>query len=154
MKARRGFLMPIALILLLAGQLAAADLWVGTWIRKSITGAPADKVEFTMTIETFGKNGYKLAYRLNGFPQVTTLESTADGTDGPVLIDGKPTGETMTITRVDDHHTTAVLKMNGKQFGTSSGTLSADANTLTVEDIYTGGAGMPPGHQTEVWIRK
>jgi hypothetical protein len=30
-------------------------------------------------------------------------------------------GETMAIKRVDDHHLSTVLKMNGKLFGTSEG---------------------------------
>jgi hypothetical protein len=54
----------------------------------------------------------------------------------PVLTAGKPSGETMAIKSVDDHHLTALLKMNGKTFSTSKSTLSAD------------------GKVTEVWVKK
>jgi hypothetical protein len=45
--------------------------------------------------------------------------------------------------------------MNGKVFGTSKATLSADGKTITVENDYTSTAGgLPKGKQTEIWIRK
>jgi hypothetical protein len=45
--------------------------------------------------------------------------------------------------------------MNGKPFGTSKATLSADGNTLTVEnDITFAAGGLTTGKQTEVWVRK
>jgi hypothetical protein len=45
--------------------------------------------------------------------------------------------------------------MNGKPFGTSKGTYSADFNTLTVENDFSGSVGgNPAGKSTETWIRK
>ena len=44
----------------------------------------------------------------------------------------------MAIKRVDATHTVTVLKMNGKPFGTSKATISADGRTLTVENEYSG----------------
>jgi hypothetical protein len=71
------------------------------------------------------------------------------------MLGGKTSGETMAIKRVDDLHLTAVLKMNGKTFGTAKGTISADGKTLTVEDNFISAeGGQPVGKQTEVWIRK
>lgn len=151
---RRIIVLPFFLLLLAFAGQAATDPWVGTWVRKSITGLPADKVEFTMTVESLGTAGYRLTYRLSGVPGVTTVDTAADGTDAPVLINGKTTGETMAIQRLDDHHLSTVLKMNGKQIGISKGALSADGNTITAEGEITGSEGGVPGKQTEIWIRK
>jgi len=83
------------------------------------------------------------------------IETLLDGSDAPALIGGKPSGETLAIRQIDDRHATAVLKMNGKPFGTAKGTLSADRKTLTVEDDFTSTAGgQQVGKQTETWIRK
>jgi hypothetical protein len=61
----------------------------------------------------------------------------------------------MGIKRVDDRHTTTVLKMNGRTFGTSKATLSADGRTLTVEnDVSVAGADRAAGKQTEIWVRR
>jgi hypothetical protein len=61
----------------------------------------------------------------------------------------------MAITRVDDHHLSTVLKMDGKPFATSKAALSLDGKTLTVENIVTVAAqGQTVGKTTEVWVRK
>ena len=39
-----------------------------------------------------------------GTATLLTLESRFDGSDAPVLMNGKPSGESMGIKRVDDHH--------------------------------------------------
>jgi hypothetical protein len=68
---------------------------------------------------------------------------------------GKPSGETMAITRVDAHHVSAVVKMNGRPFGTSKATLSADRRTLTVINEFSSSAGgQAVGKSTEIWVRK
>ena len=93
--------------------------------------------------------------RAFGSPTPVTVESPMDGTDVPVLVAGKPTGETMGIKSVDSHHTFTVLKVNGKQYGTSKAELSADLKTLTVENEFTAAAqGHQPGKSTEIWVRK
>jgi hypothetical protein len=60
-----------------------------------------------------------------------------DGTEVPTLSAGKPTGQTMSAKRVDDHHFTGVMKENGKPSLTNKATLSADGKSLTVEDTLT-----------------
>jgi hypothetical protein len=83
------------------------------------------------------------------------IESPFDGSERPVLVNGKPSGETMAITRVDDHHVSTVVKMNGKPFGTSKATLSADGKVLTVLNEFSASAGgNPTGKSTERWVRK
>jgi hypothetical protein len=109
-----------------------------------------------MTVEACCKGGLRLIYRITGRADVLmAVESPMDGTDVPVLAAGKPTGETMGIKRLDDHHTFTVLKMNGTTFGTSKSTLSADGKTLTIENEYTSAVGgLTVGKQTDTWVRK
>jgi hypothetical protein len=98
-----------------------------------------------------------LTYHLdiNGTPSILTVESRFDGSDAPVLMAGKPSGETMGIKRVDDHHFFTVVKMNRKVFGTSKATLSANDRLLTViNDFSSSTGGQPVGKFTETWVRK
>ena len=84
-----------------------------------------------------------------------TVETHLDGTEAPVFLGGKPSGETMAIKRIDDHHAETVMTMNGKPFGTSKATLSADGKTLTVENDFTITVGNQlPGRTTETWVRQ
>ena len=130
-----------------------AQLGVGTWERQSDKGSKGVG-SMTMTVEPCCKGGYKLTYHIafNGVTSVMKVESPFDGTAVPVLVDGKPSGETMSITRVDDRHSTTVMTMNGKPFGTSKSTLSADGKTLTVIDDIAQSGGVQP--KTEIWVKK
>ena len=130
---------------------ARAQLGVGVWERQKDKGSKGLAGSMTMTVEQCCRGGYKLTYNIdiNGTKSVMKVESPFDGTAVPVLVDGKPSGETMSIKRVDERHTSTTMTMNGKLFGTSKGTLSADGKTLTViNDMKTGGT------QTEVWVKK
>lgn len=145
-----------ALLLLWAlvpASTARAQLGIGTWVKQSSPSAPG---ALTMTVEACCNGGRRLIYRIAGRSDIImTVESPFDGTEVPVLVGGKPTGETMAIKLLDDHHTSTVLKMNGKMFGTSKATLSADGKTLTVENEITSAAGgQTAGKQTEIWLRK
>ena len=130
-----------------------AQVSIGTWVKQSTASAPGG---LTMTVEACCNGGRRLIYRITGRSDIImTVESPFDGTDVPVLVGGKPSGETMGIKRLDERHVVAVLKMNGKPYGTSRATLSADGNTLTVENEVTAAvAGQPVGKQTETWLRK
>lgn len=148
----------LACVVALLGTLGAtrslhAQLGVGTWVRQDTTSKPA----ITMDVATCCNGGYRLTYYLviEGHPAVLMVESPFDGTEVPVMIAGKPSGETMAITRVDSHHTSTILKMNGQLFGTSKATLSADGKTLTVTNEFSSPVGgQPVGKSTEVWVRK
>ena len=108
-----------------------------------------------MTIEACCNGGRRVTYHLVGTEMVMTITSPFDGSEAPVLVDGKPSGETMAIKWVDNHHTITVVKMNGKAFGTSKAAFSADGKMITVENDYTSTAGgQPVGKQTEIWVRK
>lgn len=130
-----------------------AQIGVGTWARKD-TGS---KLPITMTVEACCKGGRRLIYHFDvkGTETILSVESAFDGSEAEVLIDGKPSGETMAITRVDDHHTSTVVKLNGKEFGTSKATLSADGKVLTVVNDYSSSVGgQTVGKSTETWTRK
>lgn len=131
-----------------------AQISIGTWVR--VKASDPSTGELTMTVEACCNGGRRLIYRVVGLSDVfMTIESPMDGTEVPVLVAGKPSGETMAIKRLDDYHSVAVVKMSGKPFGTSKGTLSADGKTLTVENDYTSAAGgQPVGKNTETWVRK
>ena len=128
-----------------------AQLEIGTWVQRS--GPSKDMM---LKIEACCHGGRRLSYMLAGNPDVMLqLESALDGSEAPVLSKGKPTGETMAIKRVDQYHVVNTLKMDGKQFGTSTATLSPDGKTLTVEtDITFAAGGQAIGKQKEVWIKK
>jgi hypothetical protein len=129
-----------------------AQTGIGTWVKQSEASAPG---AMTMTIEACCNGGRRVIYRMVGIETVMTVTSPFDGSDAPLLVDGKPSGETMGIRWVDDHHTITVLKMNGKTLGTSKATFSADGKTITIENDYTSTAGgQSVGTQTEIWVRQ
>src|SRR6185369_8642626 len=97
----------------------------------------------------------KLTYHLKQSALELTIVSALDGSDAPVLVNGKPSGQTMAIKRIDKLHSSTVVKMNGKPFGTSKGAFSEDFKTLTVENEFSESVGgNQAGKSTEVWIRK
>jgi hypothetical protein len=137
----------------------AGEAGLGSWVMQPTPGSSGSKGTggMTMTIERWGKGGRKLTYRIKvpAGEMVSTIESPLDGSDAPVILNGKPTGETMGIKRVDDRHTVAVLKFKGQAFGTSRASFSPDFNTLTIENEITAAvAGRQIGKHTEVWLRR
>jgi hypothetical protein len=129
-----------------------AQTSIGTWVKQPTT---ATARPLTMTVEACCGGGRRLTYRIASGIVVMTVESPFDGTDVPVIVAGKPNGETMAIKRLNDHQTFTVIKMNGKPFGTSKATLSPDDKTMTVESEYTTDAGgVKAGKHTDIWVRK
>ena len=140
-----------AILALLAISAALeAQMVAGTWLRTPTKTAPG---VMTMTVEPCCGSGYKLTYRfaVGNNQTVMTVESPFDGTEVPVLVNGKPSGETMAIKRVDGHHSSTVIKMNGEPFGTSNATLSGEDKTLTVVNEMGSGAA---GKVTETWTKQ
>jgi hypothetical protein len=79
------------------------------------------------------------------------LTTQLDGKDEPLLLDGKPSGQTMAIRRIDAHHYATVLKMGGNPIATQDSELSADGKTITTKTTYGG----PDGQKTvEYWDKK
>ena len=134
-------------------QPAFAQLEIGTWVRQATASVP----EMTMTIEACCNGGRRITYHvvIDKTETLLVIETRLDGADAPVLMAGKPSGETMAITRTDEHHASTIVKMNGAAFGASKSTLSPDGKTLTVvNDFSTSAGGQQPGKYTEVWVHK
>lgn len=130
-----------------------AQLGVGNWTQ-TVNGKPTG---MTMTVEACCGGGYRLTYHMPEMPGIgLTVDSALDGKDAPMMMAGKPTGETFAMSRIDSTHVTTVMKMNGRQIGTSKAALSADGKTLTIERDMSrdGGPGQQAGKQTEVWTKK
>jgi hypothetical protein len=153
MPATRRSVGVFALLLALgwAGQ-AHAQLGAGTtWLRTDAQGKG-----IVLTLEACCNGGLRFIWQIpsmGGQPASTmTVDSPMNGTEAPAVVGGKPTGQTMAITRVDDHHYRAVVKMNGQPFGTSDGTVSADNRTMTVNSAF--GTGSQAQKTIETWVRK
>lgn len=129
-----------------------AQLEIGNWVR---TDLPAG-TKMSMTVQACCNGGRRLIYHVEGAnqpPMEMTIDSGLDGKDAPVIVGGKPNGQTMAITRVDALHVTSVQKMNGKPMSTSKGTLAADGKTMTVEDEIADAGGKPMKF-TEKWVKQ
>ena len=149
--AARAFAVVAALACAFWSTPASSQLGVGVWVKQD----SGSQKPLTMTVEECCNGGRRLTYFLGDLDLEMVVESAFDGSEAQVLIAGKPSGETMAITRVDSHHTSTIIRMNGKPFGTSKAELSADGNKLTVRNEYAQAAGgHAAGVQNEVWIRK
>jgi len=143
--------MVAALLLTGASPAAAADSPIGTWVKKAEAGKPA----MTLQIEQWSPGKAKLTWHVAQANMVLTIVSALDGTFAPLLMNGKPSGETMSIKVIDKRHSASVVKMNGKPFGTSKATFSEDFKTMTVENDFSESmGGNQAGKSTEVWTRK
>ena len=131
---------------------AQAQLGVGTvWVRTDSAGKG-----ITLTVEACCNGGLRLVWQIppmGGQPATTlTVNSPMNGTEVPAMIGGKPSGETMAIKRIDDHHYYTEVKMNGQPFGTTKGTVAADNKTMTAESVFQGGGQVIKTFET--WVRK
>lgn len=131
---------------------ARAQLAVGTtWVRTDEAGKG-----IVLNVEACCNGGRRLVYHIpsmGGQPASTmSIDSPMNGTEAPTLVAGKPSGQTMAIKRVDDHHLTAVLKVNGQPAATYNGTISADNKSMTVDGVV--GTGSQALKLTETWVRK
>jgi hypothetical protein len=144
----------IAVLALGSAQTLYAQMEVGTWVRQATASMPA----ITMEVEDCCSGGRRLIYHvlIGGAEALLTVESRFNGSDAPVLMNGKSTGETMAITRGDAHHASAIVRMNGNVFvGKWQATLSRDGRTLTViNDFSSSDGGKQVGKYTEIWVRK
>ena len=144
----------IAILAIMWAAPLYAQLEVGTWVRTPTKEMPDS---MTMKIEVCCGGGRRLTYSIAAGKQAMLMfiETKLDGSESPVLINGKPSGETMAIKRVDALHAHTVIRMNGKEFATSEATLSADGKTLSVVNDCASTTGcMPIGKSTETWVKQ
>jgi hypothetical protein len=131
---------------------AHAQLGAGTtWVRTDAQGKG-----ITMSVEACCNGGLRFIWHIPsmGNQPATTMsvDSPMDGTEAPTMVGGKPSGPTMAIKRVDDHHYSAVMKVSGQPSGTYTGTVSVDGKTLTVESVFEVGGKVEK--IIETWVRK
>ena len=144
----------VVCLLSLSSMVGADSLWSGTWVLRE----PPQGGHLTMTVEEVG-SGWKLTYKVVGPDAPGTIYSTVltqlDGKDVPQLVNGKPSGQTMGIKRIDSRHTVAVLKFQGKEAGISKAEISPDGKVLTVENDF---ATLNPigqvGKEIQYWDRQ
>jgi len=149
----RGMICSFAFLLVVSWASAGhAQHSVGNWVRTDAAGKG-----ITLTVEACCNGGLRLIFHVPGTsgqpPATLTVESPLNGTEAPMLMNGKPIGQTMAITRVDARHITGIVKMNGQPFGTSTSTLSADGKSATTESVTQ----MPGGTSQKVietWVKK
>lgn len=141
----------IVVCLFSAASGAWAQIPAGNWVKRS---APP----MMMTIEPAG-SGIKITYRMldpKGAPinqSIMTVVSGLDGKDAPTLVDGKDSGQTIAIRRIDATHTASVLKLQGKEYMKSQSELSPDGRSLKIENDAS--ASNPSAQkQIEYWDRK
>ncbi|SRR5712692_5757404 len=144
----------VVCLLSLSSMVGADSLWSGTWVLRE----PPQGGHLTMTVEEVG-SGWKLTYKVVGPDAPGTIYSTVltqlDGKDVPQLVNGKPSGQTMGIKRIDSRHTVAVLKFQGKEAGTSKSEISPDGKVLTVEnDFATSNPIGQVGKEIQYWDRQ
>ncbi|BCA56422.1 hypothetical protein W02_35620 [Nitrospira sp. KM1] len=148
-------ILAVYLLSLSAIVAAASDNpWVGTWILRE----PEPGGQLTLNIEEVSE-GWKLMYTVIGpgapGASYTTVVTPLNGKDAPVMIDGKTSGQTMGITKIDDLHTVNVIKYEGKEIGTSKTELSSDGKIIKVETDYPdSNLGAPASKQIQFWDKK
>jgi hypothetical protein len=146
-------------VVLLAWSTAswAASPWSGVWVQRD----SKLKSGFTMTLEEVG-SGWKITYRIAGktargaaVSSVMTIQTALDGTEAPTLVDGKPSGQTMAIRKIDSHHTYTVVKFQGKQTGISKSELLPDGKVIKSENENTvSGPNGVAGKQVQYWDKQ
>jgi hypothetical protein len=142
----------VVCFLSLCAWVQADGLPTGTWVRRD----PLPGGALTLTVEAVG-SGRKLTYNFGpNAPagSVMVVVTQLDGKDAPVLLDGKPTGQTMAIRLIDSRHTFAVMKFQGKEGTTAKSELSADGKVLKVENMMPTSGGNGPVVLVEYWDKK
>ena len=138
------------------GELPAVD--VGPVPRRFLPRTDGLSGGLMMTVEEVG-TGWKLTYKVVGPDApgsiVWTVLTMLDGKDVPLLVNGKPSGQTMGIKRIDSRHTVTVLRFQGKETGISKAEISPDGKVLKVENDYaTSNPNGLVGKQIQYWDKQ
>jgi hypothetical protein len=143
----------VVCLLSLSSIVRADCLPIGTWVQRD----PTQAGHLAMTVEAVG-SGRKLTYRIVGQDApgdfVMTILTQLDGKDVPVLVNGKPTGQTMGILMIDSRHTSAVSKLQGKVTHTSKSEVSPDGKVLKVETTTTAEANGKGETSVQYWDKR
>jgi hypothetical protein len=132
-------------LLSLSSVVGADSLWNGTWVlREAQPGG-----QLTMKLEEVS-TGWNVTYKVVG-------SGAAGASDTYIMtpLDGKPSGQTMGITKIDSRHTVNVIKFEGKEIGVSKAELSTNGKVIKVETDYSdSNPGAPAGKQIQYWDRQ
>jgi len=146
-----GMTFVVCLLSLISSMVSADSLWSGAWVlRESPQGG-----RLIMTVEEVGI-GWNFTYKVVGpdapVSTVSTVLTPLDGKDVPLLVNGKPSGQTMGIKKVDNHHTVTILRFRGKETGISKAEISPDGKVLKIETDYADWN--PIGKEIQYWDRQ
>ena len=125
------------LTMAVAMQLAAADLYLGTWkldtAKSKYDPGPGPKSGTVV----YSADGDWIAIKTEGVAAdgkstITSNRYKRDGKDYPWNTATESGKSTISIKLIDDHHTVATLKRDGKVTSTSKSTISKDGKTRTM----------------------
>ena len=146
-----GLVLFVVCLLCLSSMVSADSLWSGAWVlRESPQGG-----RLIMTVEEVD-TGWSLTYKVVGpdapASTVSTILTPLNGKEVPLLVNGKPSGQTMGIKRIDTHRTVTVLKFKGKETGVSKAEVSPDGKVLKIETDYV--SSNPIEKEIQYWDRQ
>jgi hypothetical protein len=146
-----------ALVSAFAAQ-AQSNPLVGTWKlnldKSKYDPGPAPK-SLVRKVEVAG-DGVKYTFEgvaADGKPLSYSFSVKFDEKDNPVMGNAPNGADTISATRTDAHHYTAILKKGGKEVGTSKVTVSDDGKTTTVDATGTNLAGVKV-HDVQVYDKQ
>jgi len=141
----------VVCLLSLSSMVSADSLWSGAWVLRE----PPQGGRLIMTVEEVD-TGWNLTYKVVGpdapASTVSTVQTPLNGKEVPLLVNGKPSGQTMGIKRIDTHRTVTVLKFKGKETGVSKAEVSPDGKVLKIETDYV--SSNPIGKEIQYWDRQ
>ena len=145
MKLKSLHVVPVVVGIVTAALLSAAsDPNVGTWKLNAEKSKGAIVKSGTVVIEPAG-DGVKVIVDLvanDGTPAKWSFTAGYDGKDSPVT-GNSPFGNTVAMTRVDDHTTKVTSKQDGKVTVEQTVVVSADGKTRTLTSKGTDTKGNP-----------
>lgn len=147
----QGLTLSVVCLFSLNSMVSADSLWSGAWVLRE----PPQGGRLIMTVEEVD-TGWSLTYKVVGpdapTSTVSTILTPLNGNEVPLLVNGKPSGQTMGIKRIDTHRTVTVLKFKGKETGVSKAEVSPDGKVLKVETDYV--SSNPIGKEIQYWDRQ
>ena len=127
-------------------QLAAADLFLGTWkldpAKSKYDPGPGPKSSTVV----YSADGDWIAIKIEGVAADGKATSNSfrykrDGKDYPWNTATESGKSTISIKMMDDHHSVATVKRDGKAISTSKNTISKDGKTRTMATTGTNAEG-------------
>ena len=141
----------VVCLLSLSSMVSADSLWSGAWVLR----VPPQGGRLIMTVEEVDA-GWNLTYQVVGpdapASTVSTVQTPLNGKEVPLLVNGRPSGQTMGIKRIDPHRTVTVLRFKGKETGVSKAEISPDGKVLKIETDYV--SSNPIGKEVQYWDRQ